>query len=160
MAQRNKKTRIGFDYVHALIDDHTRLAYAEVLPDEKGATAAAFLIRACGYFAAHGIGHIERVLSDNAMAYRRSAAFKDAVAAIGAQQRFIKPHCPWTNGKVERFNRTLQEEWAYIRPYKSNNQRLAALARWLHTYNHHRCHTALGGHPPMSRLNNLSGQNI
>ena len=152
VAQRNKKTRIGFDYVHALIDDHTRLAYAEVLPDEKGATAAAFLIRACGYFAAHGIRNIERVLSDNAMAYRRSAAFKDAVAAIGAQQRFIKPHCPWTNGKVERFNRTLQTEWAYRQPFTTNNERADALAPWLDHYNHERNHSALGGRPPISRV--------
>jgi transposase-like protein len=149
---KHKKARIGFDYVHALVDDHTRLAYAEVLPDEKGATAAAFLIRAAGYFAAHGIKDIERVLSDNAMAYRRSTAFKDAVAAIGAQQRFIKPQCPWTNGKVERFNRTLQTEWAYRQPFTSNGERADALAPWLDHYNHERSHSALGGQPPISRV--------
>ena len=152
VAHKHKKTRIGFDYVHALIDDHTRLAYAEVLPDEKGATAAAFLIRAAGYFAAHGIKDIERVLSDNAMAYRKSTAFKAAVAAIGAQQRFIKPHCPWTNGKVERFNRTLQTEWAYRQPFTTNSERAQALAPWLDHYNHKRSHSALGGHPPISRV--------
>jgi len=149
---KHKKARIGFDYVHALIDDHTRLAYAEVLPDEKGATAAAFLIRAAGYFAAHGIKDIERVLSDNAMAYRRSAVFKEAVAAIGAQQRFIKPQCPWTNGKVERFNRTLATEWAYRQPFTSNGERADALAPWLDHYNHERSHSALGGQPPISRV--------
>jgi transposase InsO family protein len=150
--RKHKEARIGFDYVHALIDDHTRLAYAEILPDEKGSTAAGFLIRACGYFAAHGINNIERVLSDNAMAYRKSTAFKDAVAAIGAQQRFIKPHCPWTNGKVERFNRTLQTEWAYRQPFTTNGERAGALAPWLDHYNHERNHSALGGQPPISRV--------
>jgi transposase InsO family protein len=100
-------TRVGFDYVHAVIDDHTRLAYAEIHDDEKGATAAGVLLRAAEFFASCGIPRIERILSDNAFAYRKSTAFKAAVSQLGAQQRFIKPHCPWTNGKVERFNRTL-----------------------------------------------------
>jgi transposase InsO family protein len=143
---------IGYDYVHALVDDYTRLAYAEVLPDERGETAAGFLIRAAGYFAAAGIPTIERVLSDNAMAYRRSTAFQAAVAALGAEQRFIKPHCPWTNGKVERFNRTLQTEWAYRRPYATNTARTQALEPWLEYYNHERNHCALKGQPPISRL--------
>jgi transposase InsO family protein len=143
---------IGYDYVHALVDDHSRLGYAEALPDEKGSTAAAFLLRAAAYFAAHGIDHIERVLSDNALAYRRSTAFRDAVAALGAEQRFIRPHCPWTNGKVERFNRTLQIEWAYRRRYDSNSERAAALDTWIEHYNTRRRHTALRGQPPISRL--------
>ncbi|TFD68569.1 transposase [Cryobacterium gelidum] len=105
--------RIGYDYVHAVIDDRTRLAYVEVHPDEKGVTAAGGLLRAAAFFASCGIPKIERVLSDNAFAYRKSRVFKDAVTTLGAQQRFIKPHCPLTNGKVERFNRTLQAEWAY-----------------------------------------------
>jgi transposase InsO family protein len=133
------------------VDDHTRLAYAEILPDEQGATAAAFLRRAATWFAGHGI-HIQRVLTDNALAYRKSFAFHDAVAELGAVQRFIKPHCPWTNGKIERFNRTLQTEWAYRRIYTSNHQRAAALPRWLTEYNHHRPHSALAGPPPISRL--------
>ena len=128
MAHKHKKVKIGFDYVHALVDDYSRLAYAEVLPDEMGSTAAQFLTRAAGYFAAAGIPHLERVLSDNAFAYRRSAAFKAAVAALGAEQRFIKPQCPWTNGKVERFNRTLQSEWAYRQPFLSGDDRTQALA--------------------------------
>jgi transposase InsO family protein len=143
---------IGYDYIHALVDDHSRLGYAEALPDETGATAAAFLLRAAAYFAAHGIPTIERVLSDNALTYRRSAAFRDAVAALGAQQRFIRPHCPWTNGKVERFNRTMQIEWAYRRRYDSNIERTTALDTWVEHYNTQRRHTALGGRPPISRL--------
>ncbi len=141
---------IGFDYVHAAVDDHSRIAYAEVLPDEKGVTAAGFLLRAAGYFAEHGI-HVREVLTDNAFAYRHSVAFQDAVGVLGAKQRFIKPHCPWQNGKVERFNRTLQAEWAYRQPFASNTERAAALDPWLEHYNTRRPHTALGGHPPISR---------
>src|SRR3954453_15152993 len=105
-----RKTPLGYDYVHSLVDDHTRLAYSEVLPDEKGATCAAFLARAAAHFAAHGIPRIERVMTDNAFAYKYSLG--DVCAALGAKQIFIKPHCPWQNGKVERFNRTLQTDWA------------------------------------------------
>jgi transposase InsO family protein len=148
----HKRARIGYDYVHALVDDYSRLAYAEVLPDEKGATAAGFLTRASAYFTTAGITSIQRVISDNAFAYRHSAAFQDAVAALGAEQRFIKPHCPWTNGKVERFNRTLQTEWAYRQPYTTNTARTDALAPWLEHYNHERNHSALDGHPPISRV--------
>ena len=142
---------IGYDYIHAAVDDHTRLAYAEILPDEKGTTAAGFLTRAGAWFATHGVS-IQRVITDNAFTYRRSAAFTQAVADLGAVQRFIKPHCPWTNGKVERFNRTLQTEWAYRRIYTSNTRRANALPRWLTQYNNHRPHTALAGQPPISRL--------
>ncbi len=148
--QRDKKHRIGFDYVHAMVDDHTRLAYAEILPDEKGTTCAAFLLRAATWFAGHGIP-IREVMTDNAFAYRNSAAFIDAVAAIGARQIFIKPHCPWQNGKVERLNRTLQTEWAYRQPFTSNQQRARALDPWLDFYNNHRHHHSIGG-PPISRL--------
>lgn len=135
---------IGFDYVHAAVDDHTRLAYAEIHPDEKGATAAGFLTRAAAYFAQHGIEKIERVISDNAFAYRKSVAFKRAVADLGAVQKFIKPHCPWQNGKVERFNRTLAAEWAYRRPFTSNQARADALAPWVEHYNTDRIHSSHG----------------
>lgn len=148
---RVDKTPIGYDYVHAAVDDHTRLAYAEIHPDEKGDTAAGFLTRAAAYFAEHGIARIERVLSDNAFAYRRSHAFHTAVAALGARQTFIKPHCPWQNGKVERFNRTLATEWAYREPFHSNQARANALAPWLHTYNTERIHSS-HGHTPAARV--------
>ena len=146
---------IGFDYVHAVIDDHTRLAYIEIHPDEKGATAAGVLTRAAAFFAENGIPKIERILSDNAFAYRNSAAFKEAVAQLGAEQRFIKPHCPWTNGKVERLNRTLATEWAYSQVFTSNNDRTAALAPWLNYYNTERIHGGIGA-TPISRVSPTS----
>lgn len=151
---RAHDARIGYDYVHALVDDHSRLAFAEVLPDERGTTCAAFLERAIGFFAAHGIGHIERLLTDNAWAYRYS--LRQVCAAHGISQRFIRPRCPWQNGKVERFNRTLQVEWAYRRPYVTNDARTAALDPWLEEYNTRRCHSAIGGRPPVSRLAPMS----
>lgn len=146
------KRRLGFDYVHAMVDDHSRLAYAEVLPDEKGATCAGFLTRAAAAFAAAGITQIDRVLTDNARNYRGCHAFAAAVAELGAVQKFIRPHCPWTNGKVERFNRTLAREWAYRRPYLTNHDRTLALADWLDYYNTQRPHTACASRPPASRL--------
>jgi transposase InsO family protein len=145
-----KRARIGYDYVHSLIDDHSRLAYSEILPDEKGPTCAGFLVRAADYFADHGIRRIERVMTDNAWAYRWS--LRQVVTELGARQLFIKPHCPWQNGKAERFNRTLQTEWAYRQVFLTNTDRAAALAPWLEFYNTQRRHTALGGLPPLSRL--------
>lgn len=147
---RDRTTRIGFDYIHSVVDDHSRLAYSEVLPDEKGPTCAAFLERAIGYFARHGIVRIERLLTDNSWAYRWS--LREVCAAHGIRQKFIKPHCPWQNGKAERFNRTLQTEWAYRQPFTSNDARTAALDPWLEHYNTGRRHSALGGKPPISRL--------
>ena len=147
-----KKARIGYDYVHSMVDDHSRLAYSEILPDEKGATCADFLRRAAGYFSDHGITDIDRVLTDNAFSYRYSAAVAEVIAELRAKHKFIKPHCPWQNGKVERFNRTLQIEWAYRQVFTTNTDLAAALAPWLETYNTRRRHTALGGLPPVSRL--------
>jgi transposase InsO family protein len=147
---RITRTRIGYDYVHSLVDDHSRLAYSEILPDEKGPTCAAFLERAIAYFAAHGITRIDRLITDNAWAYRYS--LREVCARHGIVQKFIKPHCPWQNGKVERLNRTLQSEWAYRQIFTSNDQRAAALAPWLEHYNTQRRHTSLGGLPPISRL--------
>lgn len=142
---------IGYDYVHAAVDDHSRLAYAEILPNEQGATCAGFLLRAGEFFADHGIA-ISQVISDNALNYTRSADFAAAIAALGAEHLRIRAHCPWQNGKVERFNRTLQVEWAYRQVFVSNTHRAEALAPWLEHYNNRRRHSALGGHPPISRL--------
>ncbi len=150
---RARRGPIGYDYIHAAIDDHSRLAYAEVRSDERGGTCAEFLRRAGAFFAAHGVT-IQRVLTDNAFAYRHSRQVQAAVAALGATQRFTRPYRPQTNGKAERFNRTLLAEWASVRPYATNQERTAALDSWLHLYNHHRAHTALGGQPPISRVNN------
>ncbi|WP_188486466.1 IS481 family transposase [Williamsia phyllosphaerae] len=147
---RNRSVPVGFDYVHSMVDDHSRLAYSEILADEKGVTCAGFLTRAIAYFADHGIDRIERLMTDNAWAYQHSLRAVCADHAI--TQKFIKPHCPWQNGKVERLNRTLATEWAYRHPYTSNAERTAALAPWLENYNTDRRHSALGGHPPISRL--------
>jgi len=147
-----KRARIGYDYVHSLLDDHTRLAYSEILPDEKGATCAAFLARAADHFAGQGIERIEAVMTDNHFSYKHSRDVAAVIAVLGARHVFIKAHCPWQNGKVERFNRTLQAEWAYRHVFTSNTERAAALEPWLTAYNTQRRHTALGGLPPISRL--------
>jgi transposase InsO family protein len=154
---RYRNPIIGYSYLHTAIDDHSRLAYSEILADERKETAAAFWARAHAWFTTAGIT-IERVMTDNGSCYR-SRLWRDALAAAGITHKRIRPYRPQTNGKVERFNRTLLDEWAYARPYTSETQRRAAFDTWLHTYNHHRGHTALGGHPPASRVTNLSGQN-
>jgi transposase InsO family protein len=148
--QRDRNTKVGYDYVHSMVDDHSRLAYSEILPDEKGTTCAAFLERAVSYFADHGITRIERLMTDNAWAYRYS--LRQTCTQHQIRQKFIKPHCPWQNGKVERLNRTLATEWAYRRVFTTNDERAAALAPWLEHYNTERRHSALGGKPPISRL--------
>ncbi|MFI1151855.1 IS481 family transposase [Streptomyces sp. NPDC020817] len=155
--QRKSSTPvIGYSYVHSAVDDHSRLAYSEVLTDERKETTAGFWERANSFFADHAIT-VERVLTDNGSCYR-SKLFTQALARAGITHKRTRPYRPQTNGKVERFNRTLLDEWAYLRPYTSNDERTKALADFLHTYNHHRCHTALGGHPPISRINNAAGQ--
>jgi transposase InsO family protein len=146
------RTKVGYAFVHSAIDGYSRLAYSEVLTDELGATAAAFWARAAAFFSAHGIT-VDRVLTDNGGCYR-SRAFTRALGA--AQHTFTRPYRPATNGKVERFNRTLLAEWAYAQAWRSDRQRTRALARWLHDYNHHRHHTAIGC-PPITRVSNVSG---
>ncbi|QLL08636.1 IS481 family transposase [Mycobacterium vicinigordonae] len=152
----HKVAGTGFDYVHSAVDDHSRLAYSEILPDEKGPTCAAFLRRAAAHFAACGVTSIERVITDNHFSYRRSVAVAEVIASLNATHKFIRPHCPWQNGKVERFNRTLQTEWAYRQVFTTNDARSAALAPWLEHYNNQRRHSALGGQPPISRLTTTS----
>jgi transposase InsO family protein len=147
-----KKARIGFDYVHAMVDDHSRYAYAEILPDERAATCAGFFARAVEAFARAGITRIERVMTDNHWSYAHSTALAAQLRKMNARHVLIRPHCPWQNGKVERFNRTLGTEWAYRQVFTSNTERAQALAPWLETYNTRRRHTALGGLPPISRL--------
>jgi transposase InsO family protein len=128
-----------------------RVAYVEVHPDERGETCARFLAQAAGFFAEQGV-RIEQVMTDNAMNYVRSEAFGEAMAALVITHVRIPPYRPRANGKVERFNRTLAEEWAYRRLYRSNPERVRALGRWIDFYNRRRSHTALGGRPPISRL--------
>jgi transposase InsO family protein len=141
----------GYDFVHTAIDDHTRLAYSEIHPDEKDPTCAGFLHRALAWFAAHGVT-VRRVLTDNALVYRHGTDWGWVCAAWQLKRRFTKPGCPWTNGKAERFNRTLLTEWAYARAWTSNTLRRRGLDRFLVHYNTRRGHSALGGHPPISRL--------
>ena len=155
-ARKNSHPVIGYSYLHTAIDDHSRLAYSEILADERKDTAAAFWGRAQAFFTAAGIT-VQRVLTDNGACYK-SFAWRDALAAAGITHKRTRPYRPQTNGKVERFNRTLLDEWAYARPYTTEAERRAAFDTWLHTYNHHRGHTALKGQPPASRVTNLSGQ--
>jgi transposase InsO family protein len=154
---RHRKPRLGYSYLHNAVDDHSRLAYTEILADETKETAAGFWQRAHKFFAANGIT-VSRVLTDNGGCYR-SRLWRNTLTAAGITHKRTRPYRPQTNGKVERFNRTILDEWAYARPYPSETARREALPGWLHTYNHHRGHTALGGKPPASRIPNLSGQN-
>jgi transposase InsO family protein len=151
----DKNAKLGYDYVHVAVDDHSRLAFAQVLPDEKGPTCAAFLLTAAEFFAGHGIT-ISRVMTDNALNYRRSNDFRAALTMLDAKHILIRPHSPWQNGKAERFNRTLQDHWAYRRPFTSNHDRLQALQPWLDHYNYDRAHTACNGQPPISRVSPTS----
>jgi transposase InsO family protein len=157
--QAGRKTRsgAGYSYIHTAVDDHSRLAYSEICTDEKKETAAAFWTRAQAFFASCGIT-VTRVLTDNGSCYK-SHAWRDTLAAADIVHKRTRPYRPQTNGKVERLNRTLLEEWAYARPYRSETERRDAFGDWLHAYNHHRGHTALKGQPPASRIPNLTGQN-
>ena len=149
------KPRTGKAFAHTVIDDHSRLAYVEICTNEKAETAVGVLQRAVAWFAEHGVT-VERVLSDNGGCYR-SFAWRDACADLNIKHKRTRPYRPQTNGKIERFHRTLGEGWAYARFYNSEAERRAALPGWLHFYNQHRAHSAIGGHPPISRLTNVPG---
>jgi len=146
----------GYSYIHNAVDDHSRLAYSEILPDEKKETATAFWTRAQCFFAEAGIT-VQRVLTDNGSCYR-SRTWLDTLTTAGITHKRTRPYRPQTNGKVERFNRTLLDEWAYAKPYRTEQERRDLYPVWLHTYNRHRAHTALKGQPPASRVPNLTGQ--
>lgn len=148
----------GYHYIHNAVDDYSCLAYVEVLSDERKDTAAGFWTRAQAWFASQGIT-VKRVLTDNGSCYR-SKAFNRALKDTHIMHKYTRPYTPKTNGKVERFTRTLVAEWAYARPYASETDRLAELPGWLHHYNHHRGHTALKGTSPADRVPNLSGDYI
>jgi transposase InsO family protein len=152
---RNK--RVGFDYLHVAVDDHSRVAFVRCLPDEQGPTCGRFVDDATAFFASHGVT-IERVMTDNAMNYRRSRAFKATLERLGIAHRRTANYRPQTNGKAERFNRTLLEEFAYKELFTSNDARSAALGPWVDSYNAERPHTAIGGLSPLQRLvNNADG---
>jgi transposase InsO family protein len=155
-AGRKNRTGAGYAFIHNAVDDCSRLAYSEILSDEKKETAAEFWRRAEAFFAEHGV-QVRRVLTDNGSCYR-SQVFAAALGDISHKR--TRPYRPQTNGKVERFNRTLLDEWAYAHLYLSEADRAAAFPIWLHHYNHHRGHTALQGKAPITRLavTNLCGQ--
>ncbi len=155
---RNKyhNPKIGTAFVHTVIDDHSRVAYAEIHDDETAATAVGVLRRAVAWFADRGV-HTQRVLSDNGSAYK-SHLWRDTCAELGITVKKTRPYRPQTNGKIERFHRTLADGWAFARMFGSGSARQKALPAWLHEYNHHRPHTATGNRPPITRLTNLSGQ--
>lgn len=147
---RQRSRGLGYDYVHVAIDDHSRVAYVEVLEDEKGDTCARFLVRATQWFSKHGVT-VRRVMTDNEVGYR-SGLFHDAVQAIGQRHLRTRPYTPKTNGKAERFIKTLQEEWAYGHPFKSHHTRNAWLPKWLNIYNCERQHAGINFKTPISRL--------
>jgi transposase InsO family protein len=148
--------KLGTAFVHTVIDDHSRLAYAEIHDDETAATATAVLRRAVAWYADRGV-HVERVLSDNGSCYR-GRIWQQACTELGIKPKKTRPYRPQTNGKIERFHRTLAAGWAFKRHYPSETSRRKALPAWLHDYNHHRPHTAIGKIAPIDRLTNLPGQ--
>jgi transposase InsO family protein len=148
----------GYDYIHSAVDDRSRVAFSQILADETATTAARFLVEAAGFFADHGVV-IQRVLTDNAKAYAESALFAETAAGLGIRLKRTRHYRPQTNGKVERFHKTLLDEWAYARLYRSNAERCRAFTRWLRLYNHRRPHTSLDGLTPMAVLvNNVGGK--
>jgi transposase InsO family protein len=155
---RHRDVLLGHAFVHTVIDDHSRVAYAEIHDDETAATAIGVLRRAVGWYAKRGV-NVERVLSDNGSCYK-SRAWREACAELQIQHKKTRPYRPQTNGKIERFHRTMAAEWAFARNYSSEQTRRSALPSWLHTYNHHRQHSAIGKVPPITRLTNLPGQYI
>jgi transposase InsO family protein len=153
---RGGRPKMGYAFIHSAIDAHSRLAYSEVHANEQAVTMVGFWRRALKFFASYGIT-VERVMTDNGSCYRWKE-FNRLLVEQAIAHTYTRPFRPQTNGKAERYNRTLLNEWAYARPYRSEAARTRALDTWLHMYNHHRHHTALGG-PPVSRINNLMGQN-
>jgi transposase InsO family protein len=148
--------KMGTAFVHTVLDDHSRVAYAEIHDDETATTAIGVLRHAVAWFDARGVT-VQRVLSDNGSAYR-SHAWREACAELGIKPKRTRPYRPQTNGKIERFHRTMADGWAFARLFTTESARRNALPGWLHEYNHHRPHTAIGSHPPISRLSNLPGQ--
>jgi transposase InsO family protein len=158
-SSQDRQHRDGIDFAHAVVDDHSRLAYAEIHPDQRAATVAAFLERALAFYAGHGIV-VKRLMTDNAWIYVRSRAVRALLARHEIRHLTTKPYRPRTNGKVERFHQTMAREWAYGLVYRSHHERAAALPHWLNHYNRTRPHSSLGGQPPTSRVHNLRRQDI
>jgi transposase InsO family protein len=154
---REKRSRVGHEFVHSIVDDHSRLAYSELHPDERAQTVTAFAERALDFFADHGIA-AKRMLSDNAFIYTKNRSLRELLAAHGIRHLLIEARRPQTNGKVERYQQTLKREWGLGQRYRSSDHRARALPHWLRHYNEHRRHSAIGDRPPISRVRNLLGQ--
>jgi transposase InsO family protein len=154
-----QRTRVGYEFVHSLVDDHSRLAYSELHRDEKAETVTAFVERGLLFYAAHGI-EAKRLLSDNAWVYRRNRSLRELLERQQIRHRFIRPHRPQTNGKVERYQQTLKREWGLGQTYRSSDHRAQALSHWLGYYNERRPHSSLGGRPPINRVHNVPRHDI
>ena len=154
---QDRQHRDGVDFVHAIVDDHSRLAYAEIHPDQRAATVAGFFERALAFYASHGI-LAKRLMTDNAWIYVRSRAMRQLLTTHDVRHLTTKPYRPRTNGKVERFHQTMAREWAYGLVYRSHRERTAALPHWIDHYNTTRPHSSIGDRPPISRVHNLRGQ--
>jgi transposase InsO family protein len=158
-SSQDRQHRDGLDIVHAIVDDHSRLADAEIHADQQATTVVAFLERALAFYTAHGIS-VRRLMTDNAWAYARSRLFREFLSHHRIRHLKTKPYRPRTNGKVERFHQTMAREWAYGPTYNSHHDRAAALPHWLNHYNHHRPHSSIRGQAPISRTHNLCRQDI
>jgi transposase InsO family protein len=150
------ETRVGYDFAHALVDDHSRLAYVELHPDERAATVTGFLERALACFASHEIT-AKRLMTDNAFSYTKNRSLRELLTNRGIHHPTTEPYRPRTNGKVERFHQTMAREWAYGLRYRSSRHRAAALPHWLEHYNTRRPHSSIGDRPPISRVHNVRG---
>src|SRR5713226_9739013 len=153
---RSVETRVGYDYAHAIVDDHSRLAYVELHDDEKAATVTGFVERALAFYADHGIVG-KRLMTDNAFTYVKNRSLRELLARYEIRHLTTQPYRPRTNGKVERFHQTMAREWAYGLAYRSHRQRNQALPHWLDHYNRRRPHSSLGDRPPISRVHNVRG---
>jgi transposase InsO family protein len=161
-SQRSRKwmdpaTRVGYDFCHAIVDDHSRLAYVELHPDERAATVTAFVERALEFFGSHGIT-ARRLMTDNAFSYVKNRSLRELLASKEVKHITTQPYRPQTNGKVERFHQTMAREWAYGMAYRSHRHRNRALPHWLRHYNETRPHSSVGARPPISRVHNVRGQ--
>lgn len=154
---KEKRSRVGYEWVHSLVDDHSRLAYSERHPDERAATVTEFVERGLAFYAAHGI-EARRLISDNAFAYRRNSSLRELLARHAIRHLLIPIRRPQVNGKVERYQQTLKREWALGQTYRTSDHRAQALSHWLNYYNERRPHSSLGGRPPISRVHNLPRQ--
>jgi transposase InsO family protein len=154
--RRKRSRRVGWEYVHSIVDDCSRLAYAEIHDDERAATVTAFTRRAFEFFEGRGIA-IERLMTDNHFSYTKSISLAELLDRRAVSHLTIKPYTPRTNGKVERFHQTLMREWAYALEYASSDARREALPHWIHHYNERRSHSALGNRPPTARVRDVLG---